>query len=57
MTSVNLNYLFKVPISQYSYNVVISGVRASIYDFGGGGEGDINFPSITLSYTVVVPIK
>jgi len=52
-TSSKYNYLPKGP----SPNTVSWGVRASIYDFGGGGEGDINFPSITLSYTVVVPIK
>lgn len=41
----------------YLQTTVRWGVRASTYDFGGGGEGDRNFPSITLSYTVVVQIK
>lgn len=52
-TSSKYNYLPKGP----SPSTVRWGVRAPTYDLGGGGEGDINVPSITLSYTVVVPIK
>ena len=37
MTSFNLNYFLKGPIS----NSVTLGVRASIYEFGGGGHNSV----------------